>query len=96
MLGQNVPPCLIGTGCGDTCGEDIALDIDITDEREDSDPEDHCGNNCDCVCCAQVMSFFNYLSSTDNTLADYDALNSQYSFQYSFLFQEGVWHPPSA
>jgi len=96
MLGQNVPPCLIGTCCGDECGDDVKLCIELSDDSENSEDENQCSNNCESVCCGNIMTIYSQVSAKDYESSNQDAIDSKYSFQYSFLFNSGVWHPPSA
>lgn len=94
MLGQNIP--LIGFCCDDSYEESIELKMDLTEENDDEESEKQCSNNCDSICCGQLMTVYNYLVDSSSLTSDQDIADSKYSFQYSFTYSKGIWHPPSA
>lgn len=75
---------------------DIATEISQNHSDENStEHEDHCTPFCICACCGTIV-FVNFDSEEDNNSID---LSSTYEFyypsNYSFTYNDGVWHPPA-
>lgn len=75
-------------------GDDSLTQIDNHSHDHDND-EDDCPPFCGCQCCgvnvyAPQFFFFKKEESSIN-----DTYKDNYSFNYTFQFLGGVWHPPS-
>jgi len=70
----------------------------VAAEHDDnhSDHQDDCTPFCVCVCCGINLT----LPTGDDVdmtipIADHIVIRSLYSFDYSFDYKEGIWHPPT-
>ena len=70
----------------------------VAAEHEDnhSDHQDDCTPFCVCACCGINLT----LPSADDVdmstpMGHHIVIKSLYSFDYSFDYKEGIWHPPT-
>lgn len=57
--------------------------------------ESGCSAFCICSCCSSVFTIQGFIGSVITTLSSLPASHTHYSFDYSFEFHSGIWHPPT-
>lgn len=64
-------------------------------ENNDSGHEDHCSPFCICLCFGSTISMPTVFEVNTGRM-EWSALKqSHYTFDYSFDYNEGIWHPPA-
>jgi len=64
-------------------------------EHSDSDHQDDCTPFCTCACCGSIVTPPTTKSIVGDKIETSTDYLFHYTFDYSFEFSEGIWHPPS-
>ena len=64
-------------------------------DHNHSDQKDDCTPFCICVCCGSLIALPSLQPFLNERVAISAESLSRYTFDYSFDYSEGIWHPPS-
>lgn len=65
-------------------------------EHNHSEHKDHCTPFCVCACCGTMIAMPTiHAVSFAKEIQTANAFQFHYTFNYSFDFSKGIWHPPS-
>jgi hypothetical protein len=94
ILSVLVMPCTdnINYGSLDSNNEVSASSHD----HNESGHEDECPPFCICSCCGSISTYSNIEIFSSKVVMVSKEYWSTYKFDYSFDYNEGIWHPPTA
>jgi len=65
-------------------------------EHNHSEHKDHCTPFCVCACCGTMIAIPTiHAVSFTKEIQTANAFQFHYTFNYSFDFSKGIWHPPA-
>lgn len=77
------------------CSADSEIELSIDDESHNhSDHQDDCTPICACACCGSSIVIPYFKTPVQKVVISTDYF-FHYTFDYSFHYSEGVWHPPA-
>lgn len=93
IVALSIVPCADGL---DHDSDNSVSELSLKQEHDHSeDDQDDCTPFCTCVCCGSLLA----MPTTHQGDKSSQDLSSSYLFHYtsdySFIYSEGVWHPPS-
>jgi hypothetical protein len=82
--------------CTDGLSHETSHEIsDKTHEHHDSEHEDDCPPFCICSCCGSIATYSSIETPSSVISLFTKEYLSTYKFDYSFDYNEGIWHPPA-